>query len=602
MSFFGKSLLCLIIVFGHMVMKAQCDLSDIDFNSQTELDNFLVENPNCEQIDGIVRIRSLSRNDPITNLNGLQKIKSIKGGLDIFRNASLENLDGLSALEDIQGFLTIRDNPELKSITGISTLIAVNGNLTISDNPKLENLMGLQNVGIVLMTLTIEDNNSLVDLTGLGGLAILQGDFQIIGNENLASLNGLGTSLQNIRGNLTIRESPNLEEFEGLKNIQSIDGNVELAGLSRLRDLVGFTQLETIGGSFLIEELSVIESLIGLVNLKEIGSVFTIKENNSLKRLTGPALLNTLNTLIIESNPELLDLDGLDGLDEISVDVKIINNSKLSNLATDPSRSTGFERILGNLRIENNGALIELTGLSGLVVVNNLEIVNNGGLNSLDELDDLTINGRLTITGNTSLTKCDAESICRYLATTIGGADIRDNKADGNCITATKVLAQCNEPGRCPMELIIKRQSDLARFRADFPTCTSIPGDVKITPTNTNEIINDLSPLSNLEYIGGELSLSFVPDLTSLNGLHNLKSADKVFIQMDGIDDLEGLESLEVVTRLNLTVSRQLKSLKGIENLKSVRDLLIFNQPELTDISALRGLNPGGGTSFGHCE
>ena len=75
MKILQKSLLCLfILTFSSVItLQAQCPFGDVTFSSQTDIDNFPVNYPNCNSIQYDVGIHeSVSGN--ITNLNGLNQL------------------------------------------------------------------------------------------------------------------------------------------------------------------------------------------------------------------------------------------------------------------------------------------------------------------------------------------------------------------------------------------------------------------------------------------------------------------------------------------------------------------------------------------------
>lgn len=98
-------------------------------------------------------------NNSLEDLSGLNKLKFIKGQVQIRENGSLLNLDGLNSLESIDGSLTIGHNVSLTNIDALSNLIEVNGKISTlvrprcngcspgySGNRYLSNLCGLQNL------------------------------------------------------------------------------------------------------------------------------------------------------------------------------------------------------------------------------------------------------------------------------------------------------------------------------------------------------------------------------------------------------------------------------------------------------------------------
>ena len=78
----SKNIACTIVMLFLVLpnLLAQCPPGNIEFIEQEELDIFLIEFPNCEEINGDLTINSGSdQSAAITNLNGLNNISSIAG-------------------------------------------------------------------------------------------------------------------------------------------------------------------------------------------------------------------------------------------------------------------------------------------------------------------------------------------------------------------------------------------------------------------------------------------------------------------------------------------------------------------------------------------
>jgi len=100
-----------------------CSNGSLIFNSQSQIDDFLTNNPNCTEVIGDVEIFSTPTSTPITNLDGLAQITSIGGELRISNNTGLTNLAGLSQLTSIGEELTISNNAGLTDLSGLDNLI-----------------------------------------------------------------------------------------------------------------------------------------------------------------------------------------------------------------------------------------------------------------------------------------------------------------------------------------------------------------------------------------------------------------------------------------------------------------------------------------------
>lgn len=82
------------------VYSQSCLPDSIIFTTQTQIDSFQINYPNCTTIEGNVRI--IGRD--LTNLNGLSVLTIIGGDFQLFcDSAALTNLTGLDALTFIGG-------------------------------------------------------------------------------------------------------------------------------------------------------------------------------------------------------------------------------------------------------------------------------------------------------------------------------------------------------------------------------------------------------------------------------------------------------------------------------------------------------------------
>ena len=101
---------------------------------------------------------------------------------------------------------------------------------------------------------------------------------------------------------------------------------------------------------------------------------------------------------------------------------------------------------------------------------------------------------------------------------------------------------------------------------------TTIAGDLQIGSFSTSSDIQDLSPLSNIQSVGGSLSV-FDTQLVDLAGLENLESVG-VDINIFSNSLLTNLNSLQGLTRIEQSISIELNSvltsLEGLQNITEV--------------------------------
>ncbi len=153
------------------------------------------------------------------------------------------------------------------------------------------------------------------------------------------------------------------------------------------------------------------------------------------------------------------------------------------------------------------------------------------------------------------------------------------------CVTL--VQAQCPQGN-----ITFETQADVDNFAVLYPNCTEIT-DVLQIGTNSDSDISDLSPLSQITFIGGVHILNN-PNLTNLNGLENVVLIEN-HLNISDNDNLLNLSGLEGVTSIGnyLTISsnESLNSLTGLNNLSSIGGQLRVNDNNnLIDFNGLENL------------
>ncbi|MBE9484377.1 MAG: T9SS type A sorting domain-containing protein [Bacteroidetes bacterium] len=237
------TLLILALLTQTFVIAQPCLPSGITFTSQTEIDNFQTNHPNCTEIGGNLIVDS----ETISNLDGLSVVTLIEGKLKIIGCDILSSLTGLSNVTSLEGDLEIAGNDALFNLTGLEGLTSIGGNLDVRANSYLIDFTGLDNVNSIggavwiwlnynlssfagLEKLTsIGDglyigiygfpsgtwgNESLTKISQLSSLTSVSGDLQILGNNALSSLSGLDNINSNTIGNLTIAHNLSLTTCE----------------------------------------------------------------------------------------------------------------------------------------------------------------------------------------------------------------------------------------------------------------------------------------------------------------------------------------------------------------------------------------------------
>ena len=304
------SLLLLITILIPSGYSQPCLPQGIKFTTQSQIDSFQVNYPNCSEIQGNVFINEIQTGN-IVNLNGLNSINSIGGGLWISNNWSLSNLNGLNNLKSIGSWLLIYDHHSLTSLSGLESLKTIGHSLTIGDffqggNYKLESISGLMNLDSIGSNLSICYNPVLTSLSGLENISYIGGGISIDIHYSLTTLASFNR-LSSIPGSLHLQDNLLLKNLNGFDSLTNIGGTLQLLHNNLIEDFSGLNNLETIGAHLKIRLNKSLKSFSGLEKLTAINGIINIEDNKALESLSG---LNNINSnsiakLTIEYNSTL---------------------------------------------------------------------------------------------------------------------------------------------------------------------------------------------------------------------------------------------------------------------------------------------------------
>lgn len=125
------------------------------------------------------------------------------------------------------------------------------------------------------------------------------------------------------------------------------------------------------------------------------------------------------------------------------------------------------------------------------------------------------------------------------------------------------------------------------------PNLQSLDGLSNITSVTSlsirsNESLLSITSLSNLSSTGA-ITVTSNNALTSLNGLEGITDAGNIFISRNNsLTSLNGLQSINTAFRVNISNNESLSSIAQLSNLTTANSLQIYSSPSLT---SLEGLN-----------
>ncbi|MEE9349300.1 MAG: T9SS type A sorting domain-containing protein [Flavobacteriaceae bacterium] len=388
----------------------QCPTGDVTLTTQAEVDQFVADYPNCEVIEGNLKIDGLT----ITNLSGLSKITKLETGSLTIQNTSAISID-FKNLIFIGGDLRFNNNVVLEQVN-LDNLATIDfGEVHFYQNPKLKEI-SLNKLASQIIDLYIRENASLTTLS-LCTLPSTQGQFYIHKNTVLNTL--CFDELITVGGNFEISQS-NLTTVTTFQNLKTIELELHIQDNANLTSL-DFSSLQTIGMSIYVEKNSTLSQL-NLDHLATLGMEMTFSDNPSLTAVSLNNLKSDIQSISFYRNPSLVSLSlcQLPSVDDITLN----DNTSLNTLCFDSllkingrldiSKSalediTTFQNVLsaGDIYFNNNSKLksVNFNHLSS--VANDIFFSFNDNLNSLDFCNITLVSGMISLTQNTALS-----SIC----------------------------------------------------------------------------------------------------------------------------------------------------------------------------------------------
>jgi hypothetical protein len=147
--------------------------------------------------------------------------------------------------------------------------------------------------------------------------------------------------------------------------------------------------------------------------LRTINESLYLNGNAELVQIEGLAgLERILGSLVIEQNARLGDLGGLEnvvavGSDSAANTLVVSGNPALVNLEALGAATNGALSLDVGLVVTDNDALTSLRGVSGLTSTSNVLLANNPALTEIGGLEDLVESGNVTVASNTGLETSD---------------------------------------------------------------------------------------------------------------------------------------------------------------------------------------------------
>ncbi|WP_044398562.1 hypothetical protein [Lacinutrix sp. Hel_I_90] len=193
-------------------------------------------------------------------------------------------------------------------------------------------------------------------------------------------------------GNVILNSQAQLDDFTA-ENYNIISGDLTIgfdASSSQMSDITNlsqFTALTGIGGKLNISNNPLLPNLEGLNNLNFVRGL-ELRVNNIITSILPLSNVLALQSLQVEDNEALKNLDGLIGVETIWEYAVIRRNNSMLNLNGLDNLTTIED---GILNITESPVLTNINALSSLEMIAGDLIINYTGLTSLNGLESLDV-------------------------------------------------------------------------------------------------------------------------------------------------------------------------------------------------------------------
>jgi hypothetical protein len=549
---------------GTIILASQADVDAFPttYGCSVINGNLLVSGPdivNLDGLDSVTRINgglTLDSNPGLVTGAGLRQLQFVGhdpvnpdfAGLKVINNPNLQSMFDMVSLREVDGSFRVENNPRMSSMSSIGWVETIGAepttglSIVIDNNPLMFEIDDFRALTTVNGIIQISNNNNLqeIEFASLTEVSGTSAGFIIDNNKVLVELSGLShlTSITGEHAQLTITNNAWLPNVAGLRSLTTVEGTssskIEISGnasITEVRGLNAVTSFRT-NQSLIVTDNPKLTEGCGfytmLSNWDNSGSITYSNNGAAFTRESilagGPCPKVCYSDITLTSQAEV---DAFPGCGQVTGTI-LITGADIINL---DSLYT-LQRIDGSLVIVDNPMLADISGLSALTHVGGngygaypgLHITNNPQLTSLDGLNRLTTNGGILIIQNNA----------------------RLENIDG--------------------------LSSLAKVGAPYPSGTSVV-------LTQNPVLKNIHGFRSITYLGGDLSITYNDSLKDLHGLDSLthvggsEGGSLEIANNQSLESLHGLDALESLegraTWLDIEHNPKLLNLDGLEKLRT---------------------------------
>ena len=544
---------------------------------------------NMTHITGNLRIQ---QNGQLDNINDLNNLQSIGGYFNVNNNDQLTTLGDFSALQTVGEYFAVWQNSNLSSLGDFLVLQSIGENFNVNNNTELTTLGAFSDLQSVGGVFSVWQNSNLSSLGDFPALQSIGEFFNVQSNDRLLAPGNFPV-LQSIGGYFNVDNSNKLTSLGDFSNLQSIEKYFEVSNNAELTSLGNFSSLQFIGEYFEISNHAELTSLGNFSSLQSIGEYFEISNNPELTSLGNFSSLQSIGGYFRVNNNQLTTLENFPDLQTIGEYFRVHDNDKLASLGSFPNlTSIGIgetyvpsldeRRDTVSIVVENNNNLVLCTVLEKFLstganaVTGGIYVQNNAtGCETSEEINNsppvLVAKNRIFTHKDSTTTSFNIYANVRWKLVTSDDATWITSLSSGSSIHSSRItgeneatitLIHTRAPNETPRSTTLtltaidengEELTNPATVIIHFSQLTLYEGNITLTSqTEVNEFISnttvilgnltigytdgssrsditDLTPLSNMTHITGNLIIQQNEQLNNINDLNNLQTIGGYF-------------------------------------------------------------------------
>ena len=576
------------IIVGDLIIGYESELSRSNITDLTPLSNIvhikrnliIRRNGQLVNLNGLHNLQTvtggdfrLDYNDQLTTVD-FPVLQTLAGYFEVSHNDRLTTLGNFPVLQTMGRYFRVWENDRLTTLGNFPVLRSISEHFSVFENDRLTTLgnfpvltsigLGFYNVYVPSLfrrlrklslnrvSLVVEYNSSLSDCYILreflsGGVHAVRGEIYINNNATNGDCNSQNGIINSIyQGNITATTQAQVNALrDTLAGKTTIRGNLTIgytdngSTRSNITDLTPLRNIVRMTENLSIQQNGQLVNLNGLNNLQIIEGYFSVQNNDSLTILDFPALMSigmndSVNipsedrvtdsvSIVVEDNPRLftccvLTDFFLDGVNAVSGDIFINDNAMGCNSESDINVITLTLTSSDETIAYNDTDFIAIDFTVGCGATGWTSAITYSPANA--NFITLSSTGRTGQTGVITLmaTPTANTGVERTATITLSTT----GTASQTVVITQEVLPDYVYLG----DITVSTQAAVNALSDTLAGKTRIRGNLIIGYEFgfSRSSITDLTPLSNITHIAGNLIIRRNRQLVNLNGLNNLQT------------------------------------------------------------------------------